>query len=154
MRSVTVTLGGIEHTINELPVRPNAEWRKKLQAPFAQLIGLIQQAPGLELSNPAHVSELLRSISTLFLDSLDTATDLLIAYSPALMAKSEWVRENAFESEIMDAFASVLTLAFPFTSLEKSKLMTMIQQMQKVTSPSKPTETSWPAASGDSGVTN
>lgn len=141
MRTVEITLGGERYTIHELPVRLNAEWRKKLNAPLSELINLIQQAPGLELSNPAHVADLLRSVSGLFLESLETATDLLIAYSPALTAKSEWVRDNAYESEIMEAFASVLTLAFPFGLLENSKMRMLISQMQAVTSPSKPTET-------------
>lgn len=153
MRTVEITLGGEAFTIAELPVRPNAEWRKRLQPTFAALIDLIQRSPGIELSNPQHVADLLRSASGLFLGSLDTMTALTISYSPALTAKSEWVQEHACESEIMDAFVSVLSLAFPFGNWENSRMMTLIQQMQKLSSPSKPTETSWPAASGESGVT-
>ena len=141
MRSVEITLGGVAYTVAELPVRKNSAWRKQLNEPFGELVDLIQRAPQTELTNAKDISELLRSLSGLLLGSIDLIADLLFAYSPGLAAQREYIEAKAYESELMDVFASVLTLAIPFGSLA-SRVTGVIQQMQAPTSPNKPTSTS------------
>jgi hypothetical protein len=52
-------------------------------------------------------------VSGLLLNSIDNVKVLLASYAPDLPL------DDAYDSEIMDAFGEVLTLAFPFGSLIK-----------------------------------
>jgi hypothetical protein len=51
-------------------------------------------------------------VSGLLLNSIDNVKVLLASYAPDLPL------DDAYDSEIMDAFAEVLSLAFPFGSLD------------------------------------
>jgi len=116
MRSASLTLGGREYHISELPSRKNAEWRKRLAGPFGELAGLLESSGDTELT-PANIGAILRSISGIFLQSADTLVELLFAYSPELAKDRKHIQENAYDSEIMDAFIEVLKLAYPFGAL-------------------------------------
>jgi hypothetical protein len=59
------------------------------------------------------LANVVRSVSGLLLTSIDTVKDLLASYAPSLPL------EDAYDSEIMDAFTEVLGLAYPFGSLLK-----------------------------------
>lgn len=152
MRTVEVVLGGETYTVTELPVRQNAAWRKQLGEPFGELLNVLQHTPQTELSKPSDVAELVRSLSGLLLGSLDLVADLLFAYAPALAAQRAVIEEHAYESEILEAFASVLTLAFPFGVLG-GRLQTVAQLMGEAGSANKATGTNSPARPGGSGVT-
>ena len=113
MRSVTVKLGDNEYTIYELKARQNQIWRAKLKTRFDTLADVIGSAPATELST-AGVSDLLRSVSGVVIDSIEDVREALFDYAPELSADCEYIEANAYDSEIMAAFVEVLTLAFPF----------------------------------------
>lgn len=115
MRTITVTLGDQEHTIKELKSRANAAWRGKLEEPFAEVASLLESAPGTDISDGAALGGLVRSVSGLLLRSIDTVTSLLVEYAPELAGPVA----EAYDSEILEAFTSVLGLAYPFGSLVK-----------------------------------
>ena len=50
-KTVTVTLDGAEYTITEKRSRDNAAWRKALEGPFQELAGLLESAPGADLTD-------------------------------------------------------------------------------------------------------
>ncbi|NIS82591.1 MAG: hypothetical protein GTO14_20865, partial [Anaerolineales bacterium] len=110
-KSVTVTLNETEYTITELRSRQNAEWRKKLEGPFSELVSLLQDAPETELTDMQALANLVRSVSGLLLHSIDTVKALLAEYAPHLPL------DDAYDSEILDAFTEVLSLAYPFGRL-------------------------------------
>ena len=110
-KSVTVTLDGKEYTITEKRSRDNAAWRKKLEGPFQDLAGLLESAPGADLTDGQSLANLVRSVSGMLLGSIDTVTQLLAEYDPALPLL------DAYDSEILEAFTEVLGLAYPFGSL-------------------------------------
>ena len=110
-KQITVILDDREYTITEKRSKANAEWRKELGGPFAQLVDLLEMGPNVELTDMASLANLVRSVSDLLLNSVDMITDLVRSYAPDLPL------DDAYDSEIMDAFTEVLSLAYPFGSL-------------------------------------
>jgi len=145
MRSVTVTLGDKEYTINELPTKKNEAWRKRLMTEFTEIADLIQGAPGIADDLSAEtIASLIRSISAKVVGSVDILTGLLFAYAPPLETDKKRIGEECYESELMDAFTRVLSLAFPFGSLV-SRLMALSGPKTTATAASSP------SPSGESG---
>ncbi|HUV93941.1 MAG TPA: hypothetical protein VMX14_03820 [Anaerolineae bacterium] len=110
MRKVKVTLNGQEFEIQELRSRANATWRKKLDEPFAELAKLLKGLPGTSLTDGDALSNIVETVSGLLVGSVDTVVKLLIDYAPQLEVAST----EAYDSELLDAFGSVLGLAYPF----------------------------------------
>jgi hypothetical protein len=128
MRTIEVVLGGQTFTVRELPVRKNAGWRKQLAEPFAELVQRLAAAPEAKIDDAKSLADLVQSLSGVLIGSIDTLVDLLLAYSPELTHVREFVEENAYDSEIMEAFTGVLGLAFPFGTW-KDKLGQLMAQV-------------------------
>ena len=107
-KTVTVTLDGKEYTITEKRSRDNAAWRAKLEVPFQDLATLLESAPGTDLTDGQSLAALVRSVSGMLLGSIEIVTGLLADYAPDLPL------EDAYDSEILEAFGAVLGLAYPF----------------------------------------
>ena len=131
MRTVEVVLGGQTYTVPELPVRKNAAWRKQLQEHFGALVTALRAAPSRELGTLHDVADILGEFSALLIGSVDVVTELLLAYSDDLWRAREAIEANAYESEIMEAFAKVLPLAFPF-GVWGERAQGLIQQMSSL----------------------
>ena len=110
-KSITVTLDGQPYTITEKRSRANAAWRAKLEVPFQDLAGLLESAPGADLTDGQSLATLVRSVSGMLLGSIEIVTGLLADYAPELPL------EDAYDSEILEAFTEVLGLAYPFGSI-------------------------------------
>lgn len=128
MKSTTIELGGKEYVVTELPSRANAAWRKQFQgklAPILELLGIVPEAelpttvaeleegrPGLALAVTA-----IRNAAQVALSSVDDVLEMTFAYSPALAKERKRIQEEAYDSEIVEAFTAILGLAFPFGAL-------------------------------------
>lgn len=117
MKTITLTLGGEEYVISELPRKQNVAWRQKLEEELTPLLALVERANDTELSDVESVTSILTGAKRIIMDSPDTVLALLMDYSPVLTEDAERIEEEAYESEIIDSFLSVLRLAFPFFSL-------------------------------------
>ena len=111
-KQITIVLNETEYTITEKGSRENAKWRQELGGPFAQLVDLLEMGPNVELTDMASLANLVRSVSGLLLNSVDMITDLVRSYAPNLPEEA-----FAFDSEILEVFTEVLSLAYPFGSL-------------------------------------
>lgn len=60
---------------------------------------------------------LLARANNLVADVLDQALDLVVSYSPSLMADRDYILTEVYDSQIVDALVEVLQLAYPFGSL-------------------------------------
>jgi len=118
MRTVKVTLGGTTHTVQELRSRENAAWRQELESHFEDLAQLLDDAPGLDLTDGQALAGLVRSVSGKLLRSVDVIRELVLAYAPDL----EGALDEAYDSEMLDAFTKILGLAYPFGSVLESLL--------------------------------
>ena len=128
MRSASVTLGEREYKIVELRSRDNSAWRKEFRETLAPVLELLGIAATTELptsmaeaqeskNNLAPVFSALQRVAGVMLESIDDVKDMVFSYSPALRKDRERIEENAFDSELVEAFTSILGLAFPFGAL-------------------------------------
>lgn len=137
MRSVEITLGGKPVTVRELPTRQNAAWRKQLQGQFGALVAVLMAAPAVELNGFKDLATVLGGLSEHLIGSVDALTALVLAYAPELNNKK--TLEDVYDSEILEAFAKILTLAFPF-GVWGEKAAPMIRDLVRL-SANKPTTT-------------
>jgi len=140
-RKVTIELDGEAYEVVELRSRENADWRRKLEEPFSELAEKLEGAPDVELTDLAGVAGLVRSVGGTLLQSIDLVKGLVIAYAPAL----DEAVENAYDSEILEAFGKILELAYPFGGL--------IRRLKELGSQSGRTTRSSPGQRGGSGTT-
>jgi hypothetical protein len=115
-KTVTVTLGEQQHTIEQLRRRESSGWRKGLQGPIDELVGpivTILEAPEVDLRDAAGLRAIGKAIVPLLTDSVDRCAEALVAYAPNLRDAVD----QAYDEEIIAAFAEVLRLAFPFGAL-------------------------------------
>ena len=110
MKTVRVVLNGQEHQVNELRSRQNAGWRQLLEAHFEELARALEHAPDTDLTDGQAVARLVQTFAGKLLRSVDIVRELLTGYAPDL----ERVMDEAYDSEIIDAFIAVLGLAYPF----------------------------------------
>lgn len=110
MRTVTVVLDGKVFVVEELRSRDNGAWRKRLEEHFEELAEAVEGAPGVDVTDGKELGKLVRAVGGKLLRSVDLVRELVEAYDPALVGPMD----EAFDSEILDAFAGVLSLAYPF----------------------------------------
>jgi hypothetical protein len=119
MRTEQITLAGKEYEIAELPIRKNAAWRQQLEETLAPMAELMQESQTInfEANNAGSIFGIVRQAGEMLVKSPDTITDLVFAYAPDVEADADTIRDEAYDSEVMDAFTAILRLAFPFGRL-------------------------------------
>lgn len=113
MKQETITLGGKEYQINELPRRANAQWRQQFQVLIASVTNLVE-ASQVDITNTADLVGVVGQVRDVLMQAPDQLIELLFAYSPTLAADRERIEADVYESEILGVFIEVLKLAFPF----------------------------------------
>lgn len=145
MNKKTVVLGGKSYTICELPARKNAGWRKGLERQLQPIMSIVEQAgAGLELRNSDDLLKVVGQVSQLLVTAPDLLIDLLFSYVPELDADREALLDNAYDSELIAAFTTVLGMAYPFGSLASLARLAA----GSMTPPSAPTSLSLPSPNG------
>lgn len=131
MKTATITLGDQDFTINELPTRKNAAWRARLGEVLGPVVEIIEKTPTIGLpqnwgdvsENPGNTTALIgmvRQIADLLVGGLDDVLTLVLEYSPELEKQADWIKDNAYDSEILAAFTKILGLAYPFGAVVNS----------------------------------
>lgn len=115
MRTETVTLAGSEYEIMELPLKRNAEWRQLVAQKYQEFADLLGETQQVEITETGNVINLLRRGGEIVFRSPETIVELVYAYAPDLQK----AKGDVYESELMEAFAACLRLAFPFGRLTR-----------------------------------
>ena len=110
MRKVKVTLNGQEYEIKELRSRANAVWRQSLRKPFDELAEALETGLDIELTDASGIGSIIAKAADLIVGSIDKLIILLLEYAPEL----EEAAKEAYDSELIEAFSAVLSLAYPF----------------------------------------
>ena len=118
-RSITVSLGGREYAIRQLPIRAARGWREKVGALFTQIANLVENADTITLTDPADLARLAGLVQSLAIKAPDVAFDLLRDYSPEIAADRERIEIEAYDDEITAALVEVFKVAYPFGRLWK-----------------------------------
>lgn len=142
MRTERVTLGGREYMMAELPLRKNAAWRQQLGAELEQWGNLLGQTNEVDLNNLSGVLPVLRRAGDMVLQSPERIAELVFAYCSDIAADRETILDNAYESELVEAFSACVKLAFPFGKL--TSLVTQFAATGSVPKVGAPTSTSSP----------
>lgn len=114
MRTVTITLGGVDYTIRQLPMRAEAEWRKRLQAQLEPLLSMMSGYQELSFDGPADFVAFLRTLTPMLMNAPDIMLEMLYAYAPELARQADAIETGSYSEEVMEAFLEVLPLAYPF----------------------------------------
>ena len=112
MREFTVTLGGYEFVLRELPARANSQWRKQLEAPFKAMLEAVK-ATDTEINNLADVPNVLNKLQELLIQNADIIPDIVVSYSPVLQEAQKFLDDNATETEYLNAFMQIARVAYP-----------------------------------------
>jgi hypothetical protein len=113
----TVMIGGKEYSFQPLPVKQAQAWRELLKVPFTQINASLTQVDQVQLENVANVASVVEQFSGTLINSIGTVLDLLCAYAPEIRDDRERIENEAFDYEVVDAFAEVLKQIFPFGNL-------------------------------------
>jgi hypothetical protein len=103
-RTIPVVLGGRTFDVALLPIRADATWRKTVK-PMIDPIAELAVASGAGSPTPDKLTRLAFA-SSLFVDP-GAVLDALLAYSPELTAESDWIEENAYADEALQALLSL-----------------------------------------------
>lgn len=120
MKSIKVALGGNTYTINEQPRKKNAAWREAFQNEFVDVAAAISSAADADITQTGTIADVVRGLMGQINNAVDALLPLLADYSPSIKADMNRIEEEAYESEIIDAFIEVLALAYPFGAALKA----------------------------------
>lgn len=133
-KTTEIDLADRTYTVEQLPMKQNAEWRKRVQD--SQLLGIFNNADGIikdvvrffdayedktmnELNLNEFVGTLMAipSIAMRLAFGIDDVIEMVFSYSRDINKDRPYIEENAYDEEIIGAFVRMLPLAFPYTGL-------------------------------------
>ncbi len=151
MKTIEVTVAGRKYLITPLSIRKNRKWRKQFDSPIkdaANLLAEIGSFVDVEYEDTRQmigrvgqaVSGSLSPIVEHLLASSDTITEAVFDYSPAMKEDQDYIEENGYDTEIVDAFLEILGLAFPFGQAIRGLMS--LGQAEPQTEPNSPSQSS------------
>ena len=84
---------------------------------WPRLLRFLESTDSLELETLDQVAPFVQRLIAAVDDGLDKALELVLAYMDISKAETDRIRENAYDSQIAEAFMGILGLAYPFGSL-------------------------------------
>lgn len=151
MRTLTLTLGGEEHQIEQLRTRQASGWRKLFEGPVKELLETVLEA--IELAdieikpeNSATLRTTLERAGSVVIGLTETMVELMDAYSDELKT----LVNEAYDDEIVTAFVILVRAHFPFERYAPAikELFSGSGLLSSLTTPTSP------EASGESGTTS
>lgn len=142
-RVIVITMGDQTIHISQLPIRKNEAWRRRVfESEFKSLFRQFQKMQDLGDKEGAAFEVVLDLATQIFQKGPDILIDLLTGYCPEL--SKEYLENECYDQELIDAFVAVLRLAFPLESLmEIFKKISIGPQTPKILK-------NWPSANGGS----
>lgn len=122
-RKTQITLGSTTYTVQELHRKKNRRWLQSLTAPLADAQDTFSSLWGADTSqiDGQEVAERVFAVGKQILGmmSTDRMLEAMYEYSPALADAREAIEddEELYDSDVVDAFVKVLSLATPFGSV-------------------------------------
>ncbi len=117
MEQVKIHIAGEDRDVAELPRRKNAAWRERLQKELGPVMDFLETTESLDIQSVDQAVPILREALTGVNQGLDIALELIVNYMKADKPAADKIREDAFDSEILEALIQILSLAYPFGSV-------------------------------------
>lgn len=113
-KSEVVTIAGQEFTITPLVAIKADVWREKVRVKLAQLNGTtVDKATDKDEA----ASKMFDNIFDLACAAPSEIRDLLFEFVPEMAKKKEFILNNGYDEELIDAFVICAKMAFPFGKL-------------------------------------
>ena len=135
-----VELGGREYWITPKSLRRSSQMRKMIGEKIQPLMNIARQSTGIEIKDIEAVSALLTELQTVIFTSLDVIFDVVCEYEPAIREDREYLLDNAYDEEIIEAAMVMMRQLFPFGGLVQS-LETLSGLAESMTSTNSPSTT-------------
>lgn len=121
MKTISVKFGKKAYKIQERPTRANEAWRAELEEQLDPIIDILKGLAREELSveNVDSLAAPVEQVTRIAMGSPVKIRNLVIQYSDDLEADRDWLLDNAYDSEFVEAFLKVLGLAYPFGGMAK-----------------------------------
>lgn len=121
MNTVKVRFGDRSYDVQELPTRLNELWRGELEEQLEPIIDIIKGLAREELSvdNVGNLAGPVEQVTKIAMGSPVTIREMALSYSEELEADREWLLDNSYDSEFVEAFIKILGLAYPFGGMVK-----------------------------------
>lgn len=129
-KTAKVYLGSREYIISEKVMGVTQKWREHLRhssvmlifqsldEAVASVLGVVEGGiENIKAEQVIPIARILPIIVNGLSNSIDDVLDLLFDYSPELREDKEWLLENAYDSEAIEAFIVVVKLNFPIGAL-------------------------------------
>lgn len=104
MKQITIQLGGRDFTVAQLPIRPDAEWRKGVKEIIEPISELMISS---QIATPTPDRMVRLAFGSALIIDPQAVLDALLLYSPALEAEREWIEQNAYSDEALTALLSL-----------------------------------------------
>jgi hypothetical protein len=115
-RKFTVELAGTEQVIEELPTRKQELWRQKVfDSDLQELFVTFQRFGTLDTTSLQLNKNMVDLIQPIFQKGPQRIAELIHDYCPKLSL--DYLLDECYEPELINAFIIVVRLAFPFESL-------------------------------------
>lgn len=130
MVPITITLAGKEYEVHPHKIADENKWRKAL----GKIAGIVAGAlgpvfagaatgKGIDLKDIDMAGLLRRTVPRIIVDGIPAATDLMLAYCPAMADDWEVIKAGSTPLERMEAALDVVQFAFPTLLALLNKMM-------------------------------
>lgn len=116
-RTFTISLGGNDYQVNQLPTGAADKWRKKMERLLGPIIETAATAGEVNISDLQETGQFVQAISSTLISSPATIRGLLFEYAPVLENNKATILETAYDDEIFAGFVEVLRRVYPFGTI-------------------------------------
>lgn len=115
-RVIIIQMGDQQIHLSQLPIRKNEAWRRRVfESEFKSLFLQFQKLQDIGDKEGAAIEVIIDLATKIFQNGPDVLIDLLTGYCPEL--SREYLENECYDQELIDAFVAVLRLAFPLENL-------------------------------------
>jgi hypothetical protein len=119
MNPIVIPIAGRDYNVKPLTIRKSREWRESFEHKFDGLVTVLTTFSTIEVNNLSGVGEVIATLKSTLINSVDTVLDLVCAYAPEIDQDRERIENEAYDAEIVEAFGSILGLVFPLGKLTR-----------------------------------
>jgi hypothetical protein len=114
-----ITLGNQKYDLRPLPINQSRAWRAKVKAPLEQIIHTVAGLPEVELSalELTAILGLIQHVFSTVADAPDLLLTWLYEYAPNIAEDKERIENEAFDTEVAEAFAAIVKQVYPLARL-------------------------------------
>lgn len=132
--------GGKTFVLPPLSIRRTQDYRRYVEATLDDIFGMFNAWEHVSIDNVGEMVPLMREAARMATNLPEQIFDLVMNYHPRLQNDREWIGDNGYDDQLLDAFIEIAQVVYPLERLKR-----LIPGLARRT-----TGSSLPAQSGDS----